>query len=145
MQSHKSWMVLALELWQYPLWSFNIPKGNYQIFRIGVMKNCQKVGIIMVIKCFKNWSYQKIGIIQSKKEEDFDEFWHRNFSTPWTWNSITSIVITLQCNFLKLVHYTINKFECQENVEENWKDIKYSNCYGTRIPIGMVHDLDDCT
>ena len=38
----------------------NIPKGNYWILRIGVVASCQKLVIILLIKWFKNWCYQKI-------------------------------------------------------------------------------------
>ena len=37
-----------------------IPIGNYWILRIGAVASFQKFGIILVIKWFKNWCYQKM-------------------------------------------------------------------------------------
>ena len=71
--------------------TINIPTGNYWILRIDAAVSCQKLGIILLIKWFKNWCYQKI-LIHNKKcapklvflnekiEKDSDDFWH--FSTP---------------------------------------------------------------
>ena len=72
---------LPFIVWQYRLWSFKsgdtklerfLPKnqhrhskGNYWILRIGVVASCQKLGIILVIKWFKNWYYQKISITKN--------------------------------------------------------------------------------
>ena len=74
----------------------NIPKGNFRILRIGVMGNCQKLGIILVvIKWFQNWCYQKMSMTKNvllnwyssmkKRWERFRwflkvKFWH--FLTP---------------------------------------------------------------
>ena len=58
-------------IWQYELWSFQmggtklerfLPKNqltqrkllNFLILRIGLMASCRKLGIILVIKAFKN-------------------------------------------------------------------------------------------
>ena len=38
----------------FALHRINIPKGNHWILTIGVMGSCQKLGIILLIKCFKN-------------------------------------------------------------------------------------------
>ena len=60
--------VKRLPLWQYGLWSFqvgvqnlkdfyiriDIPKGNYWILSFGLVASCQKEGIILVIKNFKD-------------------------------------------------------------------------------------------
>ena len=53
----------------------SVPKGNYEMFRIGVVTNCQKLGI----KRLRNYCYQKmcscIGIFSMKKiKKDFDHF-----------------------------------------------------------------------
>ena len=44
-----------------------LPKnqGNYWILRIDAVAGCQKVGIILVIKWFKNWCYQKMSITEN--------------------------------------------------------------------------------
>ena len=63
----------------------NRAKGNYWILRIGIVTSCQKLGIILVTKLFKNWRYQKmcsfIDIFQWKRiEKDSIDFWHRKLT-----------------------------------------------------------------
>ena len=76
-----------------------ITQGNYWILRISVLANCQKLGIILVIKWFKNWFYQKMPITKNvllnwyssmKKKRNirmiFDIenwLWKSNFGTFW--------------------------------------------------------------
>ena len=43
----------------------NILKGNYYIFWIDVVSSCQKLGIILEKKGFKNWSCQKKSITKN--------------------------------------------------------------------------------
>ena len=84
-------------LWQYRLWSFqgiqnkkgfglkiNMPKGSYQVLRIGVVVSCQKLGIILeneLIKKLilsKNVNKKKCGpkfaLINEKRHKDSDNF-----------------------------------------------------------------------
>ena len=49
----------GIQNWKYFCLKINITKGNYWILTIGVVASCQKLGIILVIKWFKNWCYQK--------------------------------------------------------------------------------------
>ena len=43
----------------------NILKGNHWILRIGLMGRCQKLGIVLESKWFKNWCYQKMSITKN--------------------------------------------------------------------------------
>ena len=44
----------GVQSWKDFCLKIDIPKGNYWILRIGLMERCQKSGIILVIKWFKN-------------------------------------------------------------------------------------------
>ena len=69
------------------IWRINVPKGDYWILRIGLMANCQKVGIILVTnkKCapklvfFNEKKMRKILMIF-----DIENWlWNSNFGTFW--------------------------------------------------------------
>ena len=53
-------------------------------FRIGLMVRCWKLGIVLVIKGCKNWSYRKMSIAKivllQWNEKDSDNFWHRRLT-----------------------------------------------------------------
>ena len=59
--------------------------------RIGVVVSFQKLGIILLVKWFKNWCYQKMSITENvllnwyssmkkKIEKDSDNLWHRKLT-----------------------------------------------------------------
>ena len=51
--------------WKAFCLKINIPIGNYWMLSIGVVASRQKLGIILVIKGFKNWCYQKMSITKN--------------------------------------------------------------------------------
>ena len=68
-----------------------VVKWNYQILGLHQVTVCQKLGVILVIKWFKNWSQQKMLFYKkgAPKLIFFDEFffffysndfWHRKFT-----------------------------------------------------------------
>ena len=68
----------------------NIPKGNYWIFRIGVMGRCQKLCIILENEVIwklilwtngnnKKCAHKLIFFNEKKIEKDSDDFWYRKF------------------------------------------------------------------
>jgi hypothetical protein len=75
---------------QLTLWHFEVTKENYWILRIGVVVSCQKLGIILVTKWFKNWYCQKISIQKMCSKSVFfnekniekvsDDFWLRKLT-----------------------------------------------------------------
>ena len=48
------------KIWKIFAYESTYPKEIIAILRIGVVVRCQKLGIILVIKSFKNWCYQKM-------------------------------------------------------------------------------------
>ena len=56
---------VGVQNWKDFCLKLNIPKGNDWILSIGIMASYQKLGIVLVIKGFKNWCNQKMWIIKN--------------------------------------------------------------------------------
>ena len=120
---------------------WTVVKWNYQILGLHQATVHQKLGVILVIKWFKNWSQQKMLFTKkvclnwySSKNfslKDLDDFWHRKFTLKvQNWHFLTNCHQTETQNLVISFDYS-------------WfmaKNFAYAEC-----PIMKFHDRNSST